>query len=111
MPRKTLLTAVAVAVLASGCASRPSSISAAYVPFEKYTDHACQNLNALLYDARDKLRDASDQQDSKANMDALGVFLVGIPISKLSGDHEADVARWKGEVAAIEVAQQKRGCR
>lgn len=53
----------------------------------------------------------SAMQNSKANADAAGVFLVGIPVSKLTGDHEADVARLKGEVEAISTAQVKKGCK
>lgn len=49
-------------------------------------------------------------QDSKANGDAIGVFLFGIPFSKMSGDYEGEIARLKGQVEAIETAQVKNGC-
>ena len=39
------------------------------------------------------------------------VFFVLIPASKLSGDHEGDVAKWKGEVEAINTAQEKLKCK
>jgi hypothetical protein len=39
------------------------------------------------------------------------VFLVLIPASKLSGDSAADVAKYKGEVEAIETAQIKSSCK
>ena len=47
----------------------------------------------------------------QANMDAGTVFFVLIPASKLSGDHEGDVAKWKGEVEAINTAQEKLKCK
>ncbi|MBC7917800.1 MAG: hypothetical protein H7Y28_08320 [Rhodoferax sp.] len=50
-------------------------------------------------------------QDTKANLDAATVFLVLIPASKLSGDHAGDVAKYKGEVEAVETAQIKNGCK
>ncbi len=50
-------------------------------------------------------------QDTKANVDAATVFFVLIPASKLSGDHAADVAKYKGEVEAIDTALVKTGCR
>jgi len=50
-------------------------------------------------------------QNSKATGDAWGVFLLAIPFSQLSGDHAADVAKWKGEVEAIETAQVKKKCK
>ena len=64
-----------------------------------------------MSDARGELQKYSDMQNSKANMDAGSVFLVLIPASKLSGDHEGDVAKWKGEVEAINTAQLKLKCK
>lgn len=105
------LSAIAVAVLASGCATRPESISSSYVSHEKYTGQECQSLAALMADTRVKLVEVSRKQDNMANLDAATVFFVLIPVSKLSGDHAADVARYKGEVEAIETAQIKAGCK
>jgi hypothetical protein len=64
-----------------------------------------------MTDTRAELEKYSKMQDSKANGDAFGVFLLGIPFSKLSGDHEGDVARLKGEVEAIDTAQIKNKCK
>jgi hypothetical protein len=50
-------------------------------------------------------------QDSKANLDAATVFFVLIPASKLSGDHAGDVAKFKGEIEAIETALIKTNCK
>ena len=63
-----------------------------------------------MTDTRSELDKFSKLQDEKATGDAVGVFLLGIPFSKLSGDHEGDVARLKGEVEAIETAQIKNKC-
>ena len=95
----------------SSCASRPSSIAASYVSHEKYMDYSCTQLATKMGDARGELQKYSDMQNSKANMDAGTVFLVLIPASKLSGDHEGDVAKWKGEVEAINTAQEKLKCK
>ena len=95
----------------SSCASRPSSIAASYVSHEKYMDYSCTQLATKMSDARGELQKYSDMQNSKANMDAGSVFLVLIPASKLSGDHEGDVAKWKGEVEAINTAQEKLKCK
>ncbi len=64
-----------------------------------------------MTDTRADLEKYSKMQDSKANGDAFGVFLLGIPFSKLSGDHEGDVARLKGEVEALDTAQIKGKCK
>lgn len=107
---KRIVLASAMLVFVSACASRPESISASYVSHEKYADNDCVALNTQMASARTELAKVSEMQNSKANGDAVGVFLLGIPFSKLSGDHEADVARWKGEVGAIETAQIKSKC-
>lgn len=95
----------------SGCANRPDSIPASYVSHEKYEHLDCTQLTTQLIDARAELDKVSKLQNSKATGDAWGVFLLAIPFSKLSGDHEGDVARWKGEVQAIETAQIKNKCK
>ncbi len=95
----------------TSCASRPSSIAASYVSHEKYMDYSCTQLATKMSDARGELQKYSDMQNSKANLDAGTVFFVLIPASKLSGDHEGDVAKWKGEVEAINTAQQKLKCK
>jgi hypothetical protein len=104
--------AIFTAVVAlSACATRPESISASYVSHEKYSGQTCEQLNTTMSDARANLAKFSDMQNSKANMDAATVFFVLIPASKLTGDSAGDVAKWKGEVEAIETAQIKTGCK
>lgn len=50
-------------------------------------------------------------QDTKANVDAATILFVLIPASKLSGDHAEDVAKYKGEVEAVETALVKTSCK
>ena len=107
---KTAILLVVLGVL-SGCATRPESISASYISHEKYMGQPCPQLTDSMADARAKLSEYSKMQDTKANVDAATVFLVLIPVSKLSGDHAGDVAKFKGEVEAIETAQIKAGCK
>lgn len=64
-----------------------------------------------MSDARNQLTKFSSMQDTKANVDAASVFFVLIPLSKLSGDHSGDVAKYKGEVEAVETALIKTGCK
>jgi hypothetical protein len=108
---KLSITLLAGVVLLAGCATRPESIRASHVSFEKFTHLDCSQLATKMGDTRAELDKYSKLQDSKANMDAATVFLVLIPASKLSGDHEGDVARLKGEVEAIETAQVKGKCK
>ena len=105
------LLTICFAVTMVGCATRPESISASYVSHEKYMGNDCTQLTDSMADARAQLTKFSALQDSKANVDAATVFLVLIPASKLSGDHAGDVAKYKGEVEAIETAQIKTKCK
>ena len=105
------LIAFGIAFTVVGCATRPESISASYVSHEKYVSNDCGQLTSIMADSRAQLAKFSAMQDSKANLDAATVFLVLIPASKLTGDSAGDVAKYKGEVEAIETAQIKNGCK
>jgi hypothetical protein len=107
--KKVLIPILSVAFL-FGCATRPESISASYISHEKYMGQDCTQLGLSMADARNQLTKFSSLQDSKANLDAATVFFVLIPASKLAGDHAGDVAKYKGEVEAIETALIKSGC-
>ncbi len=106
-----ITTLSAIVLTGVGCASRPESIRASFVSHEKFMGLDCTQLATRMMDTRAELEKYSKMQDSKATGDAVGVFLLGIPFSKLSGDHEGDVARLKGEIEAVDTAQIKRGCK
>jgi hypothetical protein len=103
--------ASALCLLLLACANRPESIHASYVSAEKYSDLNCPQLMVRRSEIREDLEKYSKLQDSKANTDALGVFLIGVPVSKLSGDHEGEIARLKGEIEAVDTALVKAGCK
>ncbi len=108
--QKLLLILIAAAAL-TACATRPESITASFVSHEKFVHLDCTELATKMSDKRAELDKLSKMQDSKANGDAAGVFLLGIPFSKLSGDYEGDIARLKGEVEAVDTAQVKNKCK
>ena len=54
--------------------------------------------------------EASSKQNTKANWDFATVFFVLIPASQISEDYEAEVAKLKGTVEAIETAQIIKKC-
>lgn len=99
-----------LAVCLSACANRPASIKPSFVSHERFIVLECPAIRERLVSARNDLARYSVMQEQKANNDAVGVFLLGVPVSKLSGDHEADVARAKGEIEALETAQIKNRC-
>lgn len=108
---KTAVVGALVAISMLACANRPESIHASFVSYEKYMDLDCDALATKMTDTRADLEKYSKMQNDKATGDAWGVFLLGIPFSKLSGDVEGDVARLKGEVEAIDTAQIKKKCK
>ena len=107
---KKLLVFVAVASVL-GCASRPESIPASFVSHEKFIDLDCPTLATKMTESKAELARVSELQDEKATGDAVGVFLVLIPFSKLTGDYAAEVARLKGQIEAIDTAQVKNKCK
>ena len=109
--RKLLILTSLLFLIISGCASRPENIKASYISHERYIDKDCSQLAIQMSDARAELAKYSEMQNSKATGDAWGVFLILVPVSQLTGDYEADVAKWKGVVEAIETTQIKNKCK
>jgi hypothetical protein len=107
---KKALLIIAISMMFSACASRPSSISASYVSHEKYLYDDCDRLATQRTEAWANLSKVSEMQNSKANGDAAGVLFLGIPFSALTGDYAGEVARCKGEIEAIETAQKINKC-
>jgi hypothetical protein len=68
------------------------------VSYDKFIDSDCAALATKMSDTRAELEKSSKMQDSKVRQTAMrgGVFLLGIPFSKLSGNHQGDVARLGG---------------
>jgi hypothetical protein len=108
---KQLFVPCLLALALSACATRPEKIEAASISQDPYLGSDCSQLDSTMETARTDLKKFSEMQDSSANKDAVSVFWVGIPVSWFLGDHKKEVARSKGEVAAIEAAQRLKGCK
>lgn len=92
-------------LLLTACASRPDAIAPAPVSATEYEGLSCSQLSSMLGEKRDSLREAERQQNRAATGDAIGVFLVLLPVSTVFGsDNEGVVAQYKGEVLALERA-------
>lgn len=107
---KTII-AVGVLALVAACARNPESIAPTTMPTNAYSNLSCERLAAELQNSQAELDQAEADQRQAVMGDAAGVFLVGVPVSSLTGaDKEGTVAQKKGEVPAIESAQQNQGC-
>lgn len=108
--RKTAL-AVLVAAAAAGCAKNPDAIVPITMPVNAYSGLSCEQLAAEHRRSSEALAAVSEQQKQAATGDAVGVFLIGVPVSSLSGgDKEGLVAQHKGEIVAIEGAMRSQQC-
>lgn len=99
-----------LAVALAGCATSPDRIQPLLVSQDQYLGNDCSQLDASMSAAKADLKKFSDMQDAQVKKDEASVFLVLIPASWFTGDHEKDVAKSKGELAAIQVAAAKKGC-
>jgi orotate phosphoribosyltransferase-like protein len=98
---KKLVVLCAAATLAA-CAKSPESISPAYVSEVGYRTWTCQQLGEESQRLSAALANASTRQEQARTNDAVGILLIGIPVSSMSGDNIApEIARLKGETEAI----------
>jgi len=77
-----------------------------------YSGLSCDELNTQLLNTNTQLNNLFAEQKQAVTGDALGVFLIGVPLSSLSGaDKEGLIAQRKGEKQAIEARIRETGCK
>lgn len=70
-----------------------------------YRSWTCAQLNEEFERLHVALARASRQQEDARTTDAVGILLIGLPVSTLSGENIApEIARLKGEVEAVRKA-------
>ncbi len=73
---------------------------------------SCSQLGATELQLTQNLETLTAAQKSAASGDAVGVILLGLPLSSMSGnDKETDIAVTKGKLQAVQAAKVKRKCR
>jgi hypothetical protein len=92
----------------TACAPRPDAI--APVAFgDAYAGMSCTMARSTLQQRQAELATLSAAQSDAATGDALGVFLIGVPVSSLTGgDRAGQIATVKGQVLALE--ERVAGC-
>ena len=89
----------------AGCASRASSIAPVAIPSANYEGMSCDETKVALEQKKAKKNALTTQQNNAATGDAIGVFLVLLPVGSIFGaDKEGELAQAKGEVLALEGA-------
>lgn len=109
---RTTAASLALTALAA-CAQQPESIAASYVSPTAYAGLSCADLDAELATVDAERQSVAQQQTDAATRDAvvMGVGLVLFwPVLPLLAipDHDEDLARLKGETAALRDAYAAR---
>lgn len=99
--KKTIIT-ITIAAAVSACAQSPSAIEPVSMG-SAFSGLSCVQARNSLTAERSRLDSLSSAQKSAVAGDAIGVFLIGVPVSSLSGnDRAGDIATSKGKVIALE---------
>mgnify|MGYP003344695732 CR=1 FL=1 len=95
----------------TACAKDPESIAPSYVSEVGYRSWTCPQLAEESQRVGEALTRASAQQSNARTNDIVGVVLIGLPVSSLSGDNIApEVARLKGEQEALRKTMISKSC-
>jgi len=101
-------SAILLSIIAfSGCAQRPDAIAPVSMA-GAFDGISCQKASELLNVERVNLAALSKQQNDAATGDAIGVFLIGVPMSSVGGgDKAGNIATSKGKIVAFENRLQR----
>jgi hypothetical protein len=109
---KRVAACAVIAACLSGCAKSPDSIAPAYVSAVTYTSWTCKDLGEESQRLSAALATASTQQENARTNDTVGVLLIGVPVSSLSGDNIApQIADLKGRIEAVHEATVEKHCK
>ncbi|QHQ34880.1 hypothetical protein [Algicella marina] len=98
-------------LLVAACAKAPEEISAANIGPNPYTHASCGDLRSEEVRLSQHLTNLSAAQRDAQSGDALGVFLLGLPISSMAGnDKEAEISVTKGRIQAVEQVRIGKRC-
>ena len=99
---KLTITAILAAVSLAACAPTPSAIAPVSMG-GAYTHMNCQQAANELAIERTNLANLSSAQDAAVVGDAIGVFLVLVPVSSLTGsNHAGEIGASKGKIDALQ---------
>ncbi len=99
---------IIAALALSACAQSPDAIAPVSLG-NAYASMGCRDAQAALQREQMTLTQLSAAQTQAVTGDALGVFLIGVPVSSLSGSDKAGlIAVSKGKTLALET--RLRGC-
>ncbi|MBZ0163384.1 MAG: hypothetical protein K8H74_11800 [Notoacmeibacter sp.] len=110
MKRIIVASGIALVVM-SGCATPPDRIAAIDLPTSVYANETCAGLAAERSTTTAKLAVLEKKQNKAVMDDAAGVFLIGLPVSSMTGgDQEVQIAAEKGKLQAIDRSIAEKQC-
>jgi hypothetical protein len=99
---RKIVSAAALAATLAACAATPESIAPSYVSEMTYQNWDCDQISAEMLRLNAAYATAADQQHKARGNDTVGVILLGLPVSSLSGQNvAAQVANIKGQQEAL----------
>lgn len=105
---KPFIALTAIALLAA-CAESPDAIAPVSM-VGAYDGVPCSKARTMLEQERQTLSALSTAQEAAVSGDAVGVFLIGVPVSSLNGkDQSGAIATSKGKILALEARLQTCG--
>lgn len=105
------VAALGAVLITAGCAKNPEAVVPLQMPPNAYAGLTCDQLGSEARQTDAALMQLTADQKQAVTGDAIGVFLIGVPVSSLSGaDKEGLLAQKKGEKIAIESQQRNQKC-
>ena len=100
---RPIILAAAAALALSACAQGPGSIAPPAMPGGMYDAMSCQQARAERSRLPSELAALEQRQRSAATADAVGVFLLFIPMGSLTGgDVSGQIATVRGQLLALD---------
>lgn len=109
-------TAIATALLVTGCATNPDDLPGYYVSSKKYEDHTCEEIQVEAQEISWRVRGLYGDTKRAAQTDAAlmaATMVVFWPAAFFLGGNEMDEAQYsmlKGEMNALERASKLKEC-
>lgn len=95
--------AVVIVFGLTACAPSPGGIAPAAVPAAMYSGLTCNAARAMRQGQQEQLSALEVAQRQAVAGDAIGVFLIAIPVSSLTGGNKAGaIAEAKGRLIALD---------
>jgi hypothetical protein len=99
-------------VLLSACAPQPEKVAAVHQSEAEFAGQNCAQLASSRVVLEQNVTNISAAQKNAADGDALGVFILGVPTSSMSGgDKTTDLAVAKGRLQALDRVRAAKQCK